>query len=344
MSYLGRDFYNNIAMGGYSNISSWAKIGYTPNAAITDCDVWSYGTTQPVYLFPTAAAGLEITSTDNTQDIATVIKGNAQGASAVLCDAGGTTTTLNDANVDFGAATAVVAGDILTVESAGTTPEWAYITSVATNTLTFAGGLSSGGSCATARAYSVVDYSANTGAKVMYLEYLDGSYATKHELIKLNGTAVIPTVNTDIYRIQGLRVVGTGSNLKPVGAISLRHLSNTPVYTYITAGFTRARNNAYTVPAGKTLYVTSFSLGFGIVGNTKGEFCRGWTRANVEPGTGFNTGSIFFPYTGVISGGQEVVRDFPVPTKLPAKTDIKISVQASAAGAASSALRGFLVS
>jgi hypothetical protein len=46
--------------------------------------------------------------------------------------------------------------------------------------------------------------------------------------------------------------------------------------------------------------------------------------------------------TAVMCGGQEVTRDFPIPTRLSATTDIKISGIASATGVASSALRGWL--
>ena len=79
----------------------------------------------------------------------------------------------------------------------------------------------------------------------------------------------------------------------------MRATGDTPVYSYISAGFTRARNAAYTVPAGKTLYVTEFAVAYGYKTNTT-HYCRIYTRANMEAATGFNTGSIFYPFTEVI--------------------------------------------
>jgi hypothetical protein len=343
MSYIGRSFYENIGMGAYSNIVSWAKIGFSPVSPVTDTDIWSYSGTQPNYLFPTAAAGMEVTSSDNTQDIGTVIKGNAQGSSAILCDAGGTTTTLLDLDGGFLNPTIAAIGDILLIDPTGTTPEWGYITAVSSSSLTFAGGLSSGGSCATARAYTVLDYSAKTGAFAVKMDYLDGSYNQKTEITILNGTAVIPTVNLDLFRINSFRVIATGSGNKPVGNLMIRNLADTPVYSYITLGFTRARNTMYTVPNGKTLYVNKFVGGFSLASGTKWEYGRIHTRANREPSTGFLTGSLFYSYTEIIANNSSVSIDLSIPTKLPAKTDIKVSCLASATGGSLvSTLRGFL--
>lgn len=344
MAYSGKDFYQNIALGSYSNIVPWSKIGYTPNMAVTECDVWSYGATQPVYIFPTAEAGMEIKG-NHANDTGTVIKGNAQGASAVVCDATGNTTTLIDTSVNFTSATSVAVGDLLLVDPAGTVPEWGYITSFDSTSVTFAAGLSEGGDCAAERAYSIIDASPVLGALAVLISYLDDEFTQKYEIVIMNGTGVVPTVNTNLYRINGMRVIGTGTAAgftnKPTGAIQLRNLADTPVYTNITAGFTRARNAAYTVPAGKTLYVTTWTSGFGIVGNTKGEYCRLFTRANLEPDTALRTGTMFYTYTELITVNSIFI-EFPIPTKLPAQTDIRVSGLASAAGVATSALRGFL--
>ena len=48
-----------IALGKAPGKTSWSKIGYCPSlTAGVNTDVWSYCATQPVYLFPTAAAGM----------------------------------------------------------------------------------------------------------------------------------------------------------------------------------------------------------------------------------------------------------------------------------------------
>lgn len=334
-----RDYLVGISEGDIAGHTPWSKIGYTPTMTTTDSDIWSAAGS---YVFPAAAAGMELVSSDNAQDKAVVIKGNAQGASAVLCDVGGSDTTLNDADVDFTAATAVAVGDILTIDSAGTSPEWAYITGVAQHTLTFSGGLSAGGSCATARSYSVVDYTAHTGATIVKIDYLTAALAEKKEIIKLNGTGVVTTVNTDIYRINSFRIIGAGSGNKPVGNLLIRGLSGGTTYSYITAGFTRARNSAYTVPAGKALHINKVDAAFGVSGNSKVEYARLYTRANREPTTGFLTGSIFYPYLEVIATNNTQFIELRVPTKFASGTDIKVSGLASSAGVATVALRGWL--
>lgn len=338
MSYFGRlRFGEAIVRGLYSNFSKWSKLGFTPTMNTTESDIWSAA---GVYVFPTAAAGMEVVSSNNTNDIGSIIKGDATG-NTVQSDAGGSITTLVDADVDFTTATAVAAGDCIILDPHGTTPEWGYVTSVAAHTLTCSNGFSSGGTGAS-RYYAVIDYSAYIGAQAVKVEYLDESYVTKYEIVVLNGTTPIPTVNLNLFRVNSFRIIIAGSNNKPSGNLSIRHLDNTPVYSYITAGFTRARNIMYTVPAGKTLWVTQFTSAFGVSGTSKVEYCRLYTRANIEPTTLFRTQNIFYPYTEVLSTNALAIVELDEPTELPAKTDIRVSGIASAAGVANVVLRGYL--
>lgn len=175
----------------------------------------------------------------------------------------------------------------------------------------------------------------------MRIQYLDDAYAEKAEICLLNGTAEVATVNTDYYRIQSFRVIATGTGNAAAGNLSLRETDNAPVYSYISAGYTRARNSAYTVPTGKTLYVTEFVVGYGYKTNTT-HYCRIYTRANMEASTGFHTGSLFYPYTEVICSNSSQAVRLDIPTKLTATTDIKVSAIATYAGGASIALRGWL--
>ena len=54
------------------------------------------------------------------------------------------------------------------------------------------------------------------------------------------------------------------------------------------------------------------------------------------------TDGMFYPFTDVISSGENVMMPLPVPTKLGEKTDIKVSVIASEDGVVSVVLRGWL--
>lgn len=341
---INQDYLFAVAEGDIANHIAWSKMGYGAVSATTDMDVWSYASGQNKIAFPTSAAGWEVISSQ-ANDAGTVIKGNAQGAAqTIVCDAGGTTTTLNDADGAFTGATSVAVGDVVLLNPTGATgtPEWGYITAFTATQLTFAGGLSSGGSCATARPYTVVDKSASTGAQVIIFKYLTILGAQKTEIVVTNGGTEVATVNTDCYRCNSFRVIAVGSNLTPVGNLSLRATGNTPVYSYITAGFTRARNSAYTVPAGYNLYITSLMLSYATAGGQNKEYGRLITRANIEPDTKLNTGDIFYPFTEVMTQNVAITKHIETPTKLPPMTDLKVSVYASAAGFANSMLRGWL--
>ena len=324
----------DIAEGNVSGHTPWTKIGFNP-ALTTEEDIWSAG---GLYVFPAAATQMEVVSSLSTADVDIGTK-----LFDATCDAGGTTTTMIDAGVNFSATAA--AGDILIIEKSGTTPEWGIITTAANGSLTFTGGLSSGGSCATARTYQVLDVSAAKGAMAVKVEYLTTAYAQKTEIVILNVNTPVPLVNADTFRINSFRVIAIGTKATalnaPGGNLSLMK-NGGATYSYITAGFTRARNSVYTVPTGKTLYVTQFSASFGTTGSPNREYARIYTRANRENQTGFLTGSLFYPYTEIMAQNSTVVIHIDCPTKLPAMTDIKISAVATAAGAVSTVLRGWL--
>jgi len=320
-----------LAEGDIANHVTWSEIGY--NGALvanTEADLWSGSGT---YTFPVAAAGMEVLSSNNTDDIGTEI---FSGTSS-----GGSLTTLVDATKDFTGGTPVAAGDCVVLSKAGATPEWGCVTAVTNaTTLAISGGFSSGGSGAI-RSYSIIDKSAKAGAQCVKIDYLDANYIEKSEIVFLNGTTVVNTVNTDLYRINRFTIIVTGSNAKPTGNISIRNIADTPVYGYITAGYTRERRIMYTVPSGKTLYVTSGTFGYGYTHNST-HFCRIYTRANIDSTINRLTGNIFYPYSEFICANNTIVRMFECPRKLPEKTDIKVSAIADYAGICTVALRGWL--
>lgn len=326
----------DIAEGNVPYHVLFSKIGYAPAVtANVNTDIWSYQATQPVYLFPTVAMGMEVLSSDNTQDIGTVIKSGTTS--------GGTTISLIDATADFTAATAVAIGDVVILDKSGTTPEYGFVTGITSATeLAVAGGFSHSGTASGTRAYAIIDSSAKTGAMAVEIHYLDGSYVEQHEIVILNGTTVVPTVNLDIFRVNSFRVIVAGSLKVPLGNITIRHLADTPVYSYIQAGFNRARNIIYTVPAGKVLYVTDFNAGYATTGNANKEYARITTRANVDPTTNFQTDGLFYPFTDVLCQNTTINTVLTIPTRLLAKTDIKISAITSATGNIVTTLRGWI--
>ena len=313
-----------MAEGDITGHTPWLKIGYSPSITTTDSDLWGAG---GVINFATAAGQWECVSSDNTQDKGTVIKSSTS--------TGGSTTALNDTNTDFTAATAVAAGDCIIFDDG--TGEYGYVTGLTgTHQLDVAGGFSLGGSGTGARVYRVVDKSAFTGAQVMKIEYLTTAFATKYEFNVLNGTSAVPTVASDFYRVNSYRMIAAGSTGVPKGSITLRGVSGGSTYSYLTAGYTRARNSAYTVPAGKTLYIVQFNCGFG----SKTDVARIYTR--LTQNDGFRTMGIFYPYTEAVSFGSTIPIPLESPTKVLSGVDLKVSAVGTGNGYAACSLRGWL--
>lgn len=307
---------------------SWTKIGYNADCGGTWEDLWQVG---GAYVHPTAEMGMEAISTSANDTGSVNFSGTASS---------GTTTTITDTTKDFTAVeTAVVAGDIVLLDDLGS---FGVVTSVTATTLTcadsFCGGETASG------AYRVVDISAgSTGAQVCRYTGLDGDYAEINEFIVMNGVTAVPTSRTDIFRINSWRCIVAGSGKACAGTIDIRHLTDTPIYSRMVAGDTRARNVNYTVPAGKILYVTSITLSAGSA--VAGRSTRMVTRATYDPSLNcaLPIMGLYQPFTEVIVQDSAFNRQLEIPTKLPAKTDLKVSViSPDGSTYASCALRGWL--
>ena len=329
LSVVAQDYLLALAEGDITGHQAFKLIGYTPTMTTSESDIWSAA---GVYTFPTAAQQMEFLSSDNTADIGTSI---FTGTST-----GGSTTSLIDTGEDFTAGTPVAVGDCVILDKSGTSPEFGYVTAVAANTLTVGGGFSSGGS-GDSRDYIILDYSAYAGAQAVMIGYLTSTFASKREILILNGTTVTTTTNTDIYRVNGMNVIAAGANGKPTGAITLRNLADTPVYAYITAGYTAMRKLTFTVPVSKTLYLTGINFSYGYSTNQT-HYARLYLRATYEPNLGFKTSGIFFPQAEIVCANTSHHIDLRSPMKFPAGVDIKASGIATYSGVADCAIRGWL--
>jgi hypothetical protein len=187
------------------------------------------------------------------------------------------------------------------------------------------------------------DKAGGTGALTLRLYYLTALYAEKTADVTLNGTAVVATTETDIFRVNRAVVTTTGTAGKAAGTISIRNLADTPVYSQIAVGFTRSRNALFTVPAGKTLYVTSIAFSALNAGADKG--ARVILRATYDELAGARTtaGVLFYPYFEMATRNASFVREFEMPLKFGEKVDLKVSAIAEAASTTVTvALRGWM--
>jgi hypothetical protein len=280
---------------------------------------------------------MEVVSTNNTADIGTIIH------SGTLT--GGSATTIVDTGADFTAGTPVAVGDTVILNKSASPPEFGKVTAVAATTLTVANGFSRGQGGAAGKTYQVLDYSATTGAQAVQIGYLDGDYVNDSEIVILNGTTVVPTVQSNLYRINGFRVVAAGSSGVAAGTISLRNLADTPIYNAIAAGATYSRCSQYTVAAGYSLYITDVTFSFGYAANQT-HYCRLFLKARQmtqRNGDLFRTQEIFYPYSEIVAANSAQQVSFTVPTKFGEKVDLKVSgISSVASGAASVVIRGWL--
>lgn len=185
------------------------------------------------------------------------------------------------------------------------------------------------------------DKAAGTGCLTVGISYLDGNYVEKTTTVTLNGTTAVATSVSDILRINYFYGLTFGSTGKAAGTISIRNLDHTTVYGQISAGYTLCRSSVYTVPAGKTLYLSSVM--FSAAGTATSKSVRMIIHGSRNPlGTIYTSGTVFYPMLEVMQmdGSQVYVTDFPLAA--PATTDLKVSVIGVAAAICTSELHGWL--
>lgn len=181
------------------------------------------------------------------------------------------------------------------------------------------------------------DTAEGTGARTVVVYYLTTSFIEKNVTVTLNGATPVE-IATDIYRVQNARVATAGSGMAAAGNITIA--SGGTTYGFISATRTRMRQCVWTVPAGKTLYITT--IGFSCV-VAASKYARFTTRANYDNLSGsILQRGLFMPFNEVLLSSQAYIRDLVTPTKLPATTDLKVSCFADASSTVTCSLGGWL--
>lgn len=165
---------------------------------------------------------------------------------------------------------------------------------------------------------SANDAAAGTGMRQVMIHYLDNAYAVQTETVTLNGTTPVNTVATNILRINGIHAVAVGAGGTSAGNISITNGGVT--YGYISAGSNTARQAVYTVPAGKTGYISHWQASSG---STGAHFCQIILQATTHDGVLWPGVFLLQDEQGTQNGGISVT--FPTPIPIPAQTDVKIS-------------------
>jgi len=173
---------------------------------------------------------------------------------------------------------------------------------------------------------SANDTSAGTGARSIIIYGLDANYNEISETVLLNGQTQVATTKS-FLRINDADVVTVGSGGTAAGIIYIGTGSATsgiPATTYgiLPQQYNSLAQSIYTVPAGYTAYITSYTF----------------TSAAT---TTYNVSGFFVSYQGavpviqasarMISGGN-FDRHFDCPVVYQEKTDIELRVSTSTAG------------
>lgn len=176
---------------------------------------------------------------------------------------------------------------------------------------------------------SASDAAAGTGVRTVHVHYLDANYNPGEETVTMNGLTPALTVATNIFRINRVISYTVGSNNAAVGTVSLQNTAGTVTYSLILPNFTASRQVIYTVPAGKTGYVSHWQASSGAA--TGSHFTTVSARS-----TAFNEFShpgIFASFDEVGSLNSAAIMTLPIPVRIPEKTDVKMSAVSDAANA-----------
>ena len=158
---------------------------------------------------------------------------------------------------------------------------------------------------------------------------LDANYAVISEILVLNGTTNVPTVN-QYLRINSISV-STGSATNPTGVVSLSNGGvvyaqiNTGVFNGTTSSLGRSQMAVYTVPAGYTFYGYRYGAYSSFNGNSANYTTY---RAITNSSAGVQQMIVQTPF----NTNYEVQRHYPFPYY--EKTDLRFQIAPSAATAA----------
>lgn len=187
---------------------------------------------------------------------------------------------------------------------------------------------------------SANDTAAGSGARTVYISYLDSNFVEKTETVTLNGLTAVPTTATDIYRVNNFRVATVGATGYNEGNIDVRHLTDTPVYSRIATSTNRAINCIYTIPKDKCLYI--YNILFSAASNVANRPVRFITKAKYD-NISFSAVDFFMPYTNVVINDGSVDVPIELPTKFCEGIDIKVNaISPDGATYGAVTLRGWL--
>lgn len=167
-----------------------------------------------------------------------------------------------------------------------------------------------------------------TGARTIELQGLDANYNTITEIISTGGTGGGTSSTQQFLRIYRALVKTAGSTGTNEGDILVKAGSTTVISIGTHGagvnkeGFGQSQTSVYTIPAGKTGYLTQWSVGSSVYNSGIQAYLL---VSEPEDGKVLRTKDIMFL-------NNYSIKDYKVPLRVPEKTDIEVRAFDNATG------------
>ena len=172
------------------------------------------------------------------------------------------------------------------------------------------------------------DTATGAGARTIEIQGLDSNYNTVTEIISTNGTSSGPASTNEFLRIYRALVKTAGSTGTNEGQINVNAGSTTVISIGTKGtgvnkeGFGQSQTSVYTIPAGKTGYITQWSVGSSIYNSGVQAFLM---LSEPNDGPIMRTKDIMFL-------NNYSIKDYKVPLRALEKTDIEVRAYDTATG------------
>lgn len=185
----------------------------------------------------------------------------------------------------------------------------------------------------TARVHALVSGSANdtaagTGARTVRVSGLSSTYTLLEEVVTMNGTTPVNTTNS-FLRVNSLQAISWGTGKTNAGAITATAATDATVSSRIETGRNKSESTVFSLPIGKTAFMTSWWAQINKAAITTG------CDAALQIAEGINvayTGWRYEQFRGMVSLGSSAFQHiFTVPLVITGPSDIKISATSGVA-------------
>lgn len=172
------------------------------------------------------------------------------------------------------------------------------------------------------------DSSAGTGIQKVIINYFDINWVLKSEVVTLNGTTLVLTGQSDIFRIESFEAYQVGSDQFASGTITLKSTDGTRLFAQIDPAFTSFLKALHFVKPGTSEQLIDLIASCPTSGGVM--FLVFTTKDNTPDGGGL----VLKPEFGFVLAGNSL----PISLQVPVICDARYSVQGLSMGVAVKAL------